>query len=183
MSQTNFPNDPYSAAPDPSWPPANPPAGAPLQYSGPAVPGYYMPGAEQLGPSVLGLTSLIMSVVGGLIILGAVVAGNSDGHVHRRPRLASISRRRHGGQRPCDVRGRILVRGRADLGDRKPLSAPTKTIWHSGYLLQRPDYSDLRGDNGHRADRKEVTACLSDLSLIHISEPTRQAEISYAVFC
>ena len=24
---------------------------------------------------------------------------------------------------------------------------------------------------------------LSDLSLIHISEPTRQAEISYAVFC
>ena len=29
----------------------------------------------------------------------------------------------------------------------------------------------------------EDTAALSRLSLIHISEPTRQAEISYAVFC
>src|SRR5678809_238524 len=28
-----------------------------------------------------------------------------------------------------------------------------------------------------------VDLCLFDLSLIHISEPTRQAEISYAVFC
>ena len=29
----------------------------------------------------------------------------------------------------------------------------------------------------------ELIALIRDLSLIHISEPTRQAEISYAVFC
>ena len=37
-----------------------------------------------------------------------------------------------------------------------------------------------------REDRKmtrEMLAEKVDLSLIHISEPTRQAEISYAVFC
>src|SRR5678810_41173 len=35
------------------------------------------------------------------------------------------------------------------------------------------------------AERAELSATfdVSDLSLIHISEPTRQAEISYAVFC
>src|SRR5674476_184114 len=31
--------------------------------------------------------------------------------------------------------------------------------------------------------RVEIVALVEDLSLIHISEPTRQAEISYAVFC
>src|SRR5678809_927996 len=31
--------------------------------------------------------------------------------------------------------------------------------------------------------RPFTQACAHDLSLIHISEPTRQAEISYAVFC
>eukprot|EP01017_Pseudomicrothorax_dubius_P027130 TRINITY_DN3088_c0_g2_i5.p1 TRINITY_DN3088_c0_g2~~TRINITY_DN3088_c0_g2_i5.p1 ORF type:complete len:130 (-),score=65.36 TRINITY_DN3088_c0_g2_i5:20-409(-) len=31
--------------------------------------------------------------------------------------------------------------------------------------------------------RKELTVSAPKLSLIHISEPTRQAEISYAVFC
>ena len=32
-------------------------------------------------------------------------------------------------------------------------------------------------------DYKKLYAYLKELSLIHISEPTRQAEISYAVFC
>ena len=30
---------------------------------------------------------------------------------------------------------------------------------------------------------ESVTDAVAQLSLIHISEPTRQAEISYAVFC
>src|SRR5678809_629208 len=33
------------------------------------------------------------------------------------------------------------------------------------------------------ADAMPVTITIEELSLIHISEPTRQAEISYAVFC
>src|SRR5674476_617487 len=39
---------------------------------------------------------------------------------------------------------------------------------------QQPVATDLR---------RVVTAMRMSLSLIHISEPTRQAEISYAVFC
>src|SRR5678809_273419 len=42
--------------------------------------------------------------------------------------------------------------------------------------------ASLTGDyNATPLDTSEATA--ADLSLIHISEPTRQAEISYAVFC
>src|SRR5678810_1329755 len=37
------------------------------------------------------------------------------------------------------------------------------------------------GDAGHLLEQDQAAA--RDLSLIHISEPTRQAEISYAVFC
>ena len=33
------------------------------------------------------------------------------------------------------------------------------------------------------ANMKQILGAGYDLSLIHISEPTRQAEISYAVFC
>ena len=43
------------------------------------------------------------------------------------------------------------------------------------------------GPSGHEAEvsgwLKARFEALCDLSLIHISEPTRQAEISYAVFC
>src|SRR5674476_1438610 len=35
----------------------------------------------------------------------------------------------------------------------------------------------------HRGRLRSVAQGIFDLSLIHISEPTRQAEISYAVFC
>ena len=34
-----------------------------------------------------------------------------------------------------------------------------------------------------REGKSQLEDALSGLSLIHISEPTRQAEISYAVFC
>src|SRR5678810_1369459 len=41
------------------------------------------------------------------------------------------------------------------------------------------DFHDLLA----RKDIDAVVIAVPDLSLIHISEPTRQAEISYAVFC
>ena len=37
--------------------------------------------------------------------------------------------------------------------------------------------------SGASAEKFIQTVTTNDLSLIHISEPTRQAEISYAVFC
>ena len=36
---------------------------------------------------------------------------------------------------------------------------------------------------GYEDAKVNIELILDDLSLIHISEPTRQAEISYAVFC
>src|SRR5674476_520285 len=38
-------------------------------------------------------------------------------------------------------------------------------------------------DDMQRTSMEDSEASAEDLSLIHISEPTRQAEISYAVFC
>ena len=47
---------------------------------------------------------------------------------------------------------------------------------------------DIRILPGTKGESVSIPACVThgdvdDLSLIHISEPTRQAEISYAVFC
>src|SRR5678809_527985 len=39
------------------------------------------------------------------------------------------------------------------------------------------------GDHSYHANNYEMICTVHRLSLIHISEPTRQAEISYAVFC
>src|SRR5678809_164498 len=47
-------------------------------------------------------------------------------------------------------------------------------------LLPRLTPEKLRHPSAENARRRAV---LQMLSLIHISEPTRQAEISYAVFC
>src|SRR5665213_3717096 len=52
-------------------------------------------------------------------------------------------------------------------------------------------FPKIRRNRIHMITPEPVNACISDpilhhvyhLSLIHISEPTRQAEISYAVFC
>ena len=73
--------------------------------------------------------------------------------------------------------------------------------WKSGQWYERP--SGIQNVNGElypswwnkrqsqstekitfdKVSKKKATNCTPDLSLIHISEPTRQAEISYAVFC
>ena len=42
-------------------------------------------------------------------------------------------------------------------------------------------YTDILKVNEH--EMEVITGCPEPLSLIHISEPTRQAEKSYAVFC
>ena len=52
------------------------------------------------------------------------------------------------------------------------LGKPVKAV----YELFHKDYGD-------DFDVEETIKAVHQLSLIHISEPTRQAEISYAVFC
>src|SRR5678810_1330677 len=52
--------------------------------------------------------------------------------------------------------------------------------WCTEQALMWPDGS---GPNMILDDGGDATMLVHKLSLIHISEPTRQAEISYAVFC
>src|SRR5674476_1641945 len=55
---------------------------------------------------------------------------------------------------------------------------PAMSLLQSDYTVLAPDFP------GHGASEKPLgDYSLGNLSLIHISEPTRQAEISYAVFC
>src|SRR5678810_350974 len=61
---------------------------------------------------------------------------------------------------------------------------PTFKLWAEQifgwyYFVERQVYQPSKGNRGGRY----VTKIIKKLSLIHISEPTRQAEISYAVFC
>ena len=51
------------------------------------------------------------------------------------------------------------------------------------HLYLRPGHDIVREAGGLHKFMNWDRAILTDLSLIHISEPTRQAEISYAVFC
>ena len=60
----------------------------------------------------------------------------------------------------------LLVLGIALLFSIQSEAAAKKTIYNSPYVSFSPD-----------------GRAFTTLSLIHISEPTRQAEISYAVFC
>src|SRR5665213_1963807 len=54
----------------------------------------------------------------------------------------------------------------------------------SATLIPRPQNVRLNAMFGHpEFDLFEAIYTTRSLSLIHISEPTRQAEISYAVFC
>ena len=57
---------------------------------------------------------------------------------------------------------------------------PVEKSWR----LNEKHYGQLQGLNKAETAPSTVTSrCWYGLSLIHISEPTRQAEISYAVFC
>src|SRR5678810_687098 len=55
--------------------------------------------------------------------------------------------------------------------------ASNQVIWGTGNPVPMFDPTYRPGDNLY------TNSMISWLSLIHISEPTRQAEISYAVFC
>src|SRR5678810_145010 len=63
-----------------------------------------------------------------------------------------------------------------DARDPNPLAAGPRGLTE-GWPPLRGTSLGRTGGNAHGADRSHY------LSLIHISEPTRQAEISYAVFC
>src|SRR5665213_4378114 len=63
----------------------------------------------------------------------------------------------------------------------EPWEGLPKVINYLPMVLIHPHYA-VNPPVGRRGDVQLVGDHL-DLSLIHISEPTRQAEISYAVFC
>ena len=71
----------------------------------------------------------------------------------------------------------------SDTGQKKSIVAP-------GSATEAGGGAESSGTNGGGADQASADESINeqvlvdqDLSLIHISEPTRQAEISYAVFC
>src|SRR5450759_271199 len=70
---------------------------------------------------------------------------------------------------------------RDPTGPRIPVSVPVGSVSRTGWLIsiERPSFEDPAAC-AQRADRD---GALQDLSLIHISEPTRLGMISYAVFC
>src|SRR5665213_4320503 len=74
-------------------------------------------------------------------------------------------------RRVVDVRvvARWMELGMPLHGAHERRSGPADGLDHP--VRFRPGFSD------------EIAAHVTDLSLIHISEPTRQAESSYAVFC
>src|SRR5678810_725896 len=69
-----------------------------------------------------------------------------------------------------------------DPSEPEPIRAAlAKKGWALTHILNTHHHLDHCGGN---LDLKQETgAIIVGLSLIHISEPTRQAEISYAVFC
>src|SRR5665213_2659995 len=74
------------------------------------------------------------------------------------------------------VNGRKLV-------DSVAAAAPAGTPAFAEGLFWRATLASNARDSEHEYRQIIVDYPLSGLSLIHISEPTRQAEISYAVFC
>ena len=83
-----------------------------------------------------------------------------------------------------DVRNFISMNYTPYDGDASFLEEPTEAtnkLWGKLQELQKEE----RAKGGVLDMETEVVTSLTayGLSLIHISEPTRQAEISYAVFC
>ena len=59
--------------------------------------------------------------------------------------------------------------------DHDELANEAADLGHTGFQSEEPETSELESTSSFRTE--------SDLSLIHISEPTRPRLISYAVFC
>src|SRR5665213_3982881 len=73
-----------------------------------------------------------------------------------------------------------------ELGRRHGVHPNTISAWKSKYGgMESSEIARGRAVEDENARMKRIIAnlALENLSLIHISEPTRQAEISYAVFC
>src|SRR5674476_1142426 len=86
-----------------------------------------------------------------------------------------------------------LISGSADAmvahrgnGNRPPIYRPNHPHFHGHthvWRIHERGYVRPVGYVERVAVPGPCTCLTKDLSLIHISEPTRQAEISYAVFC
>src|SRR5665213_3922920 len=74
-----------------------------------------------------------------------------------------------------DVTGKVRVKEKSSDGFGLPV-APMKTLLDEKFYLEWQIGYDIPNTNS-------PSVVPEILSLIHISEPTRQAEISYAVFC
>src|SRR5665213_4473763 len=100
-------------------------------------------------------------------------------HQLRRSRHPTYESGTHGGASPTP-----LKRGKDTERDEESERLKTHSKAREG-LEFKPD-QQLEGKR-YRATDDELPRvhcdAVKDLSLIHISEPTRQAEISYAVFC
>src|SRR5674476_358629 len=83
---------------------------------------------------------------------------------------SGLSRAPEVGIAPCPA---AISRERHGPAEASRLRAPTGA--DGGHPRLSTPVLSQRAPTAHRHDRR--------LSLIHISEPTRQAEISYAVFC
>src|SRR5665647_679542 len=112
---------------------------------------------------------------------GNVNACLDDGGTHvtvlrAKPLAAGASRRRH-------RRGLECGQGRGPLHDEEPEPRPVSTklrqrLHPSGLPAASPSPCPARTTSRARSRSNVI-----DLSLIHISEPTRRTPISYAVFC
>src|SRR5674476_1617495 len=68
------------------------------------------------------------------------------------------------------------------LGKGTPI-VPLRRLGAKGLPRQTGDASVIPYPSTSSPPETDSHSSTTDLSLIHISEPTRQAEISYAVFC
>ena len=88
---------------------------------------------------------------------------------------------------PGQLVGRVLRSPHAHAKILKINTAKAEKLPGVKAVVTFEDMPDLTGGDQGLADILENCMArgraLYDLSLIHISEPTRQAEISYAVFC
>src|SRR5678810_1445421 len=70
-----------------------------------------------------------------------------------------------------------------DTPDQSKATSDVKKDMESPGPMDRLICGDVGFGKTEIAVRAAFKTCVDGLSLIHISEPTRQAEISYAVFC
>src|SRR5664279_6326598 len=103
-----------------------------------------------------------------MVLLPALAGEGHSEELQKFPGLLVGLRRRHDADlQPAETVDLVVI----DLGERELLAHPEAVV---AAPIER-----LGRDSPEVADARER----QDLSLIHISEPTRRTPISYAVFC